>query len=457
MIVVGIDVSKSSVTCHALNQYPQGGLLTYWSKSRSDQRSSYPAFYANPKLRQRTAFDFAAYIKEIRPDYAALEPTGVHLSKLWATILESLGVKILWVGHVQLRRYRGGKNLPNKSDPADALALAAYPFDPEHLTEKLEINPRYYLLFQTEPISRIRDLCQQLEHLARVQSPIVNYARQLMSWQFPEVAYSRSRTTVPGNLPPLWGWLAGDLERVAKRSITILDSQYQDSIAPAYGLQIEPHLRLHAKWMGDIYDEESRIEEQLKCLLALPEFAPYLRVFEQFPLGNGSIRIRARLLSRIYPFESFLSSNGKVVIERETREVSHQQRTRHNRKTVVNCSRGEVKRIKRNRSRDSFKMRLGLGTVLEQSGDALIEKGGGSQICRMSLWQSVLCLVETDQVPNNEYGKALLEFKDKLKGFVHPASGEQMLDGTHIQAKLMSKLTNLMFKEFVRVFAKSSG
>ncbi|MCC5620962.1 hypothetical protein [Nostoc sp. CHAB 5715] len=42
---------------------------------------------------------------------------------------ESLEIKILWVGHIELRRYRGGKNLPNKSDAADALAMAAYGVD----------------------------------------------------------------------------------------------------------------------------------------------------------------------------------------------------------------------------------------------------------------------------------------------------------------------------------------
>lgn len=62
---------------------------------------------------------------------AILEPTGNHYSRVWAQIIESLGIKILWVGHIELRRYRGGKNLPNKSDEADALAMAAYAQDQE--------------------------------------------------------------------------------------------------------------------------------------------------------------------------------------------------------------------------------------------------------------------------------------------------------------------------------------
>ncbi|MHC5833855.1 MAG: IS110 family transposase, partial [Nostoc sp.] len=90
----------------------------------------------------------------------------------------------------ELRRYRGGKNLPNKSDPADALAMAAYGHDPDHHLENGELNLRYFLMHRPEPIDELRDLCQQLEHLNRVQSPIVNYARQLLAWQFPEVAHT---------------------------------------------------------------------------------------------------------------------------------------------------------------------------------------------------------------------------------------------------------------------------
>jgi hypothetical protein len=95
---------------------------------------------------------------------------------------------------------------------------------------------------------------------------------------------------------------------------------------------------------------------------------------------------------------------------------------------------------------------LGLETVLEQSGDSLIEKGAGSQICRNSFWQSVLCLVEMGNVPNNSVGKSLLESRDKFKEVLHPESGEQLLDGKYIQSKLMSKMGNLMFKEFAHVF-----
>ncbi|MDZ7956433.1 MAG: hypothetical protein RMY34_00740 [Aulosira sp. DedQUE10] len=147
-ITIGIDVSKSSVTVHVLSSYPKGGLKTYWEKTRNKASSFYPFFYSNPDARkkQKNAFEFADFVKEHQPNVAILEPTGNHYSRLWAKILESSGVKILWVGHIELRRYRGSKNLPNKSDAADALAMAAYPLDVEHQTEDGELNARYFLM-----------------------------------------------------------------------------------------------------------------------------------------------------------------------------------------------------------------------------------------------------------------------------------------------------------------------
>jgi transposase len=62
----------------------------------------------------------------LKPDVAVMEPTGVNYMKLWAAHLAQHGVKIVLVGHKQLRSYRENLGLPDKDDPADALALACY-------------------------------------------------------------------------------------------------------------------------------------------------------------------------------------------------------------------------------------------------------------------------------------------------------------------------------------------
>ncbi|MDF5706526.1 MAG: transposase [Nostoc sp. S4] len=451
---LGVDVSKSSVTCHILTQYPLGGLKNYWQKSRVKASNLFPSFYSSPKPKsnQKSAFDFADYLRENKPDIAILEPTGNHYSRLWARILESLGINILWVGHVELKRYRGGKNLPNKSDAADALAMAAYALDRENYLETGVLNPRSFLMHRPQPIDEIRELVQQLEHLNRVQSPIVNYIRQALAWQFPEKAHSKTQSTKVGNVPPLWGWLAQRQSEVHPANYKSITKIYQQSIALQLGLEIDPIVRLHADWLCDIDIEEQRLEALLLPLVNHEQFKTYNQVFDQFNFG---LRIRARLLSRIYPFEAFLT-NGKQLIEREVREVKKKQVSRENGKSVVKFLPGDVKRVKRNRSRDAFKLRLGMGTVLEQSGDKLVEKGSGSALCRMNFWQYVITKIEINgRLPDNRIGKEIADYKEILKSNVD-ASGKQLLNGKHLQAKLGSKVANMLFRELTRAIAKAT-
>ncbi|MBC1241166.1 transposase [Nostoc sp. 2RC] len=448
---LGVDVSKSSVTCHILSQYPLGGLKNYWQKSRNQASKLFPTFYSSPKAKsnQKSAFDFVDYLQENKPSVAIMEPTGNHYSRLWARILESLGIKILWVGHIELRRYRGGKNLPNKSDAADALAMAAYGLDQENYLETGVLNLRQFLMHRPEPIDQLRELVQQLEHLNRVQSPIINYTRQQLAWQFPEKAHSKTESTKPGNVPPLWGWLAQRETEVHPQSYKSITKIYQQSIAVQLGLEIDPVVRLHADWLCDIDLEEQRLEALLKPLVNDDQFQIYNQVFDQFNFG---LRIRARLLSRIYPFEAFLT-NGKQLIEREIREVKKKEVTREQGKSVVKFLPGDVKRVKRNRSRDAFKLRLGMGTVLEQSGDKLVEKGSGSSLCRMNFWQYVITKIEIDgRLPNNPIGEEIALYKAELKKNVD-ASGKQLLNGKHLQAKLGSKVANMLFRELSRAIA----
>lgn len=448
---LGIDVSKSSVTVHLLLSYPKGGLKSYWEKTRNKAFLLYPSFYSNPdaKKKQKSAFDFADYVKEVNPDVAILEPTGNHYSRLWASILDSLKVKVLWVGHIELRRYRGGKNLPNKSDSADALAMAAYPLDVEHHTEGGELNLKYFLMHRPDLIDYLRESCQQLEHLNRVQSPIINYARQMLAWQFPEVALAKSTTTLSGFVPPLWGWLALRESEVSPTSWKRLQNQYSKSIAQAYGLVIDPVLRLHADWLCDIVLTEQRIEKDIAWLLTDEGFKIYNSIFDLFGFG---LRVRSRLLSRIYPFEAFLSADGKPLIEYEVKEVKKVEKERRDGVNIIKRSPGDIKRTKRNRSRDAFKMRIGMGTVLEQSGDELVEKASGSALCRMSLWQYVLCQVETGKLKPNSVTKRLLDYKNALKNLTTP-QGKQLLNGKHLQGKLMAKVANMLFDELVKAIA----
>jgi hypothetical protein len=447
---LGVDVSKSSITCHILTQYPSGGLKSYWQKTRVKANILYPTFWSIPKHNQKSAFDFADYLKEEKPDYAVIEPTGNHYSRLWSQVIKTLGIEILWVGHIELRRYRLGKNLPNKSDPADALAMAAYALDPENHLENGELNIKQFLMHRPEKIDELREVVQQLEHLCRVQSPIINYTRQVLAWQFPEKASSSGRSSVRGNVTPLWGWLADRKDKVAPAAFTRITSAYQQSAAVEFGLQLNSFTKLHAGWLCDIDLEEQRLESQLEEILKNEEFKLYNEVFDQ--LGFG-LRIKSRILSRIYPIDAFLV-NGRELIEHEVREVKKKEITREDGQLIVKFSKGDTKRVKRNRSRDAFKLRLGMGTVLEQSGDKLVEKASGSALCRMTFWQHVITKIEIGgRLPDNAIADEVEAYKLFLKEKTD-SSGKQLLNGRHVQSKLMSKVANLLFRELVRKVVK---
>jgi len=446
--ILGIDVSKSSITTCILTQYPKGGLQGYWQKTRNSQSKNYPVFYASPKKGQKSAFDFAKYCEEHQITHAVIEPTGNHYSRLWSRIIQSLGIKVLWIGHIELRRYRESKHLPNKSDAADALAMAAYPVDEEHLTEDGEFNQKRYLIEQGETIGKIRELVQQMEHLNRVQSPIINHTRQLLAWQFPEKANSKTRTSSNGNIPPLWGWLAGRENECYPATVAKLKVSYSESIAHTVNLEIEPIVKLQAGWLCDLELAEQRLEQALTALIDEEQFQKYNEVFKEFGFG---IKIRARLLSRIYPLESFLV-DGHQLIQREVREVKRKEITWENKERVVKFEQGDTKRIKRNRSRDAFKLRLGMGTRLEQSGDKLVEKSSGSALCRKTLWQYVRTSIETENFPDTPICKKIYDCYTTLKSQTDK-QGKTLLSTRQIEGKVMSKVINLLYRELVKAIA----
>jgi hypothetical protein len=173
--------------------------------------------------------------------------------------------------------------------------MAAYPLDVEHHTEDGELNLRYFLMHRPDPIDELRELCQQLEHLNRVQSPIINYARQMLAWQLREVAHLKSTTTLSGFVPPLWGWLAGLESEVSPTSWKRLQNQYSKSIAIAYNLRIDPLLQLHADWLCDIKKTEQELEAEISELLTDDCFKVYNSIFDAFGFG---LRVREALTKR---------------------------------------------------------------------------------------------------------------------------------------------------------------
>jgi hypothetical protein len=211
--------------------------------------------------------------------------------------------------------------------------------------------------------------------------------RQDLAWQFPEVAHVKSRRRLDGDeVPLLWGWLAN--ERPAKR----YDQLYKNSA----GLGITNTVRFHAKRLCDLQREEMIIERELSQLLTDTRFKPYVEVFHRFGFGD---RLKAVLISQIYPLSGFLGEDGRPEVR-------------------IRQGRNSKKPTKRHLSLRRFQKALGVAPSLEASGDKRkIKVVGGSDLCRLSLWQWVYTRLEPKRSRlNNEIteflGKKLVSEKE---------------------------------------------
>ncbi|MEH2270105.1 MAG: IS110 family transposase [Nostoc sp.] len=388
--ILGLDVSKSSVSACLLLEKPE------------DPRQFY---YECPFFKLSADAKGIQDLLALNADIALLEPTGNNYSKLWGTHLARSGVEVRLVGHKELRNYRANHlALPDKDDDADALALACYYFD-------YHKDPRRFVQIRDRAIVRIRELVLRLAHLNRVQSPIVNRARQDLAWQFPEVALVKSRRGESGDVPLLWGWLAG------LRKSTRYDRLYRETV----GLGITDTVREHAKRICNLQREEHVIEAELGELLTDSRFDHYRTVFKRFGFGD---RLTAIVLSQIYPIEGFLL-DGKPEVR-------------------IRQGRNSKKPTKRHLSLRRFQKALGAAPSLEASGDSRKSKVvGGSDLCRKSLWQWVFTRIEPKRSRlKNDIGKTLGEQLDTEKAAGRPVK--------LVRNRVAAKGARLLFRELVK-------
>jgi hypothetical protein len=394
MQIIGLDISKASVSCCLITE------------KVSDARQ----FYYNYNFQKFAATvtgisELLTLIGNAANTIAIMEPTGVNYQILWGTQLARAGVEVRLVGHKELRSFREHHlGLPDKDDDADALALAIYGWD------YLE-SPRRFVQMRSHTIVEIRRLVLRLAHLNRVQSPIINRARQDLAWQFPEVALVRSLRSGE-KVPLLWGWLCGQRQSV----------KYDLMLERSIGLGITDELRRHAARICDIQREEMVLEFELSKLVGEPQFLPYRKVFARFGFGR---RVEALLLSQIFPFENYLAADGKPDIK-------------------IRKGRRSGKPTKRHLSLRRFCKALGYAPSQESSGDLQKSKiVGGSDLCRKALWQWIFTRIEPQRCRlNNDIGDRLGQIINEEK-----ASGRPV---RLVRSRVAAKAVKLLFKELVR-------
>lgn len=390
MRVVGLDVCKNSVVACLLSAAPNEPRQLYYDYK-------FPSFF--------TDSSGIKALLALNPDVAVLEPTGVNYSKFWVTKLAEAGVEIALVGHKQLHAYRVNLDLPDKDDSADALALACYYM--EH-----QKSDRRFVRIRDPIISKVRDIVLRLQHLNRVQSPIINRIRQDLAWQFPEAAM------ISLDAPLFWGWLAG--ERKSQR--------YDKKLASSSGLGLEAEVIHSAKAICELQRRERALELQMRTLMKDVRFLKYRKVFAQFGFGE---RTEALILSQIYPIENYFGADGKPEIR-------------------VRKGRESGKPTKRHLSRRRFQKALGVAPTREDSGDKKKSKKAGSSLIRMALWQWVFTRIEPKKNRvKNALGTALGEIFDKEK--------EQSRPIRLVRSRIASRAIDWLFAQLVKELDTSNN
>lgn len=390
--ILGLDVSKSSVSCCLIQEIPVDIKEFYYSYSFVSLNAD------------KNGINILLAFKA---DIAILEPTGMNYSRIWQYHLIAAGVEVRFVDHAKLRYYRERHlELPNKDDDADALALAIYGI--EHLN-----NPLKFIAIRTQEISELRGLVLRLQHLNRIKNAIVNRVRQDLAWQFPEIALVRSESKTQSP-PLLWGWLAGERESV----------KYSNLLKKSVGLGITDSVILHSQRLCSLHREEFGIEQNIKKVLTHPRYALYIETFNRFSFG---LRIQSLILTQIFPLSRYLENNQPIVKVRKGR-ISGKNTTRH-------------------LSERRFLKSLGLAPTQEYSGDSKRSKvKGGSALSKKMLWLWVFSCVEPKARRNSPITQKLGEYLDKLK-----VGGKPVQLARSKTAALGAKL---LFRELVNVLCK---
>jgi hypothetical protein len=340
-LIVGIDVSRSSISACFLLEKPKNPRDYY-----------YDADIRKYHLNLENLNQLKAHIESFNANHVIVicEPTGINYAKLWMNKASDWGYEVRMISNSKLPNYRGqlmnseGKSSA-KTDDIDAFAIACYYFDKEDSD---------YIKVRSPLIGKIKYICLRLEHLNRLQSPIINRLHQELMWQCPEIARVRSRTCKEAVPPLLWGWLAG-----------LRKSKKYDKIAKeTIGTGIERETVWAAQRYCEIEGEMQKLRRELTDLLYHQEFTRYREVFTRFGFG---LNLQGYLLAACYPIEDFLKDGKPEIKCRKSRET------------------GKVSKLKLSERR--FMKAVGMGVVREDSGDKKRGKQAGSALCRKALWQ----------------------------------------------------------------------
>jgi transposase len=385
MKIAGLDICKGYAVAWILDEFPADPRKFYKSEVKSRSRTPDKDSYT-------FRFCHDIYEKVIKPGTKAtkinsetlltrgidtflswgveavcMEPTGMFYSAFIAKVCEHHNIKVIWVNHSKCKAFRIENEMHDKTDMADAFALAC--FAQLHLP-RLE-SSSYFIRFESHLIPDLRRLYMAHKFFTRQDTQCLNRIQQHLSYEFPEIDLFKKplgQSDQTDNRRPLICIIAGVDRDSSRRSNWV--KRLKDSIAKEYGIDISEITKLIA---GDIDRLDLRlmdIEQQMKSIIY--DFPVYNQVFDQFKIGFIH---RAILLCLIYPFSSRFDNPA------------------------------------------SFKRRLGLVTVEEQSGKKTAQKkGSSSALCRREwyLWVSATMKLAPEFRSNAEVLQPIFEYHDRV-------------------------------------------
>lgn len=333
MQILGLDIS--------------GGYATAAILSDSDDRSI-EAIKHQPTFEVNSTHSDLSALMECKFDIALMEPTGGHFEQIFIDWLTTHNRPYLYINANKLKVWRTLHGIP-KTDIADAIAIALYGLE-------YADNPRYFI--PPCQLPELRQLWLQRERFSKLQTQYINRIRKELAHDFPEKAEA-SFDRNWGEEPMVFlQWLAGRQSPQYSPTYTKLDKELHggivkrkatgkmEEIPGTCGRKPSPFLKFMAQHLLECERYSLEIEQQIDQILSEERFKPYMKAFASVGLTPY---VSSVWLTRIYPFERFLDTSGKPIIER-----------RPSRKSGKLCT--------YNKSLSQFKACLGAGTIEDTSG-----------------------------------------------------------------------------------------
>lgn len=339
--IVGVEVAKTSIVCCCLDTHQLPDNYAQFARS-------YTPITLLPNL------SGVQTLLELGDTYI-IEPTGDY-SKIWIDTLTANDKEVLRVNPKRVKALREYHGINSKTDRYDGAFLALY--GAENLNK-----PAAFLSDYAEDL---RELVLQHQFLTRQTGNLQRRLWQLLSREWPEVCRNAAggkpvqrRLWLEPEPPGLWRFIVGEKYQRAKSRQAQLDR--------SVGKGISDLSRTLAAQICELERKQYPIELHISNILEGEQFSPYHEVFDLFDFGELT---RACLLSRIFPFEQFLGADGKPI---KVKARSTKSDRLH----------------RRNKSLGAFRLALGNGTKIYQSGQKQVERAAGPKYARTALFLHV--------------------------------------------------------------------